>query len=338
MANNKNAESVHEQAVSHIERLVKERIGGELLASLTCNECGDARQINLSANCHSVIRNRAVGTVRPDLAVLDASNKPVRFLEVIDSHKPGINVHEYALAHGIEVFEFHLKSAEDTNMPSFSRRRSVNKALDETLTIKKRLDDLRAGRLVIDAHTLLCDRPKCLDCGARLPRRTITISKYGCWNCKKVLLIATGDKDGQSIQGDELTDDEVSFARNNGVILERRFSATIRAKYLANVCNHCNQIMGEWYLHIDPHHEDFRLPVATLVEDGPCDTCAQRYCPSHGEWFAYNVTGQCVGCLDESERVMCRNTQERQCFYPDRCESEGCYFSRRYGETTVAEP
>ena len=337
MADNLNGGSVHEQAVSLIERLVSKSIGDELLVSVTCNECRDVRHVDLVANGHSVLRNRTVGTVRPDLAVLDANNKPLRFLEVIDSHKPGLNVHEYALAHGIEVFEFHLRSMDGSNLLPFSRRRTVNKALDEALVIKKRLDDLRAGRIVVDAHTLLCDRPKCLDCGTRLPRRTITISKYGCWNCKKVLLIATGSKDGHSIQGDELTNDEVSFARSNGVFLERRFSATMRTKYLANICNHCDQIMGEWYLHVDPYHEDFRLPVATLVEDGPCDACAQRYCHSHGEWFTYSSAGQCVGCIDESERVMCPNVQERQCFYPDRCKADRCYFSKRDAETIQEE-
>ena len=38
-----------------------------------------------------------VGTVRPDLSLFDGNGEPIRFIEVVDTHAPQSNVHEYAL-------------------------------------------------------------------------------------------------------------------------------------------------------------------------------------------------------------------------------------------------
>lgn len=145
-----NNESLHEQAISIMEQHIIESIGATLEAGAICNECGDSFRINLVEDANRVTRNKNVGFVRPDLSIYDSNDRPIRFIEIVDSHKPESNVHEYALENKIEVIEFHLNAKKE-----FIGRRS-NKALDASLTVKARLQDLKEKRLEIDAHTFLC--------------------------------------------------------------------------------------------------------------------------------------------------------------------------------------
>ena len=138
--------------------------------------------------------------------------------------------------------------------------------------------------------------------------------------------VATGEKDGGGLEQDYFTTEEIEFARENGVTLERRFSATVRAKYLANVYTNCNQIQGNWFLYMDRYHDRFNLRNIESEAYGPCDRCAERYCPTHGEYMDYRGAVDCPACVEEAGRVMCPNNPDRECFYPDRCEEGGCYF------------
>ncbi len=205
----------------------------------------------------------------------------------------------------------------------------MNRALDTFLTVKARLQELADGRLVIDAHNLLCRKPKCRECGTPLPLRTVTVSTTDCWKCGQNVNVATGDKDGAGLWQDDFTTEEIEFSKENGVTLERRFSATAREKYLANVCTNCDQIQGNWFLYMDRLHDRFMLQKAKRTDYGPCDQCAARHCWTHGEYMDYKGTSQCPVCLEEAERVMCPNNLDRECLYPHRCKEDGCYFLNR---------
>ena len=264
-----------------------------------------------------------MGAVRPDISLLDEMGKPVRFMEVVDSHAPEETVHEQALHDGTEVVEIHLRAGR-----KFTGRRR-NKALDVSLTVKARIQELAAGRIVIDTHNLLCSRPMCKECGTPLPLRTVTISTTDCWKCGQNVNVATGNKDGEGLEQDYFTTEEIAFAQENRVTLERRFSSTVGGKYLANVCTECDQIQGNWFLYMDPFHDRFNLHKAERQVYRPCDQCATRYCLTHGEYLDYGGDGQCPSCLEEAEGVMCPNNADRVCFYPHRCEEGGCYFVNR---------
>ena len=313
----------HQQGLAIIERLIRDNIGGSLEAKANCNQCSEELTVDLVEEIADVQREKRVGTVWPDLSLFDANGQPIRFIEVVDSHAPESNVHEYALTHGIEIVEIHLRAERQ-----FTGRRR-NKALDASLTVKARLRELTDGWIRIDAHNLLCRKPPCQDCGAPLPLRTITIRTTDCWKCGQNVNVAVGYKDGESLWQDHFTTEEIGFAQQNGVTLKRRFSATAMEKYLANVCTHCDQIQGNWFLYVDPFHDRFNLFVTERQEYGPCDKCALRYCMTHGEYPDYQGTQQCPACLDEAERVMCPNNPDRECFYPDRCQQSQCYFANR---------
>ena len=201
--------------------------------------------------------------------------------------------------------------------------------MDMSLTVKARLQELADGRLLIDAHNILCRRPKCEECGTPLPPRTVTVRTTDCWKCGQHVSVATGDIDGEGLTQDYFTTDEIAFAQENGVTLERRYSATVGGKYLANVCTNCDQIQGNWFLYMDPFHDRFMLNKAKRQAYGPCEQCTTRYCLTHGEYADYRNTNQCPECLAEAERVMCPNNPNRECFYPQRCEKGGCYFLNR---------
>ena len=184
----------HDEAVAIIEQLLTENLGGNLEATAACNQCSEELTINLLEGASSVSREKLVGTVRPDISLLNEDGEPVRFIEVVDSHAPEGTVHEQALQDGTEVVEIHLRA----EMEFTGRRR--NKALDTSLTAKARLEELAAGRIVLDAHNLLCRRPKCRVCGTPLPLRTVTVSTKDCWKCGQKVNVATAYKDGESLE------------------------------------------------------------------------------------------------------------------------------------------
>ena len=163
----------HQQAISIIESLVIDNMGGSLEATANCNQCSEELTVNLVERIANVHREKRVGTVWPDLSLLDGNGEPIRFIEIVDSHTPESNVHEYALDHGIELVEVHLRAERE-----FTGRRR-NKALDASLTVKARLRELADGRMQVDAHNLLCRKPPCLECGAPLPLRTVNNQNEG---------------------------------------------------------------------------------------------------------------------------------------------------------------
>lgn len=328
--NKQNNDSIHEKAVSILERHILENLGNTLNATGRCNECNDELKINLAEGACSVKRNKQVGTVRPDLSIFDSNGEALRFIEIVDSHKPQANVHDYAMKNGVEVIEFHLNTKKE-----FIGQRK-NKALDAAITVKARLKDLEEKRLEIDTHTILCQRPKCSECSRSLPKRTIIIQEIDCWNCNQNMRVAIGYKDDEALGYDILskteigfTAEELKFIKDHGVILERRFSSYAGTKYLANICPYCDRLCGDWYLYTDPHHQRFDVNIANREEYGPCDNCSTYWCNTHGDYFDFTDDINCPECVREAEKTMCPNVSSRECYYPDRCQQEGCYFQNR---------
>ena len=331
--NKQNNESVHEQAVSILERHILENLGATLNATGRCNECGDELRINLVEGANRVERNKHVGPVRPDLTIFGPNDQALRFVEIVDSHKPESNVHDYAMRSGVEVIEFHLNAQKEFTGPR------KNKALDASLTVKARLEDLKAKRLEIDAHTLLCQRPKCDECSHPLPRRTIAVNTIDCWKCNGNMRVAVGYLDNMALgydisSGSEIgfTDEELEFIKANGVVMERRFSSDANTKYLANICPHCDQLTGNWYLYKDPHHRRFTVNLASREEYGSCVKCSTYWCNTHGDYLNFTDDPHCPECIKEAEKSMCPHVSDRECYYPDRCQRDGCYFQNRQAQ------
>ena len=82
----------HQQAISmlHIESLLIDNMGRTQIvlfeATANCNQCSEELTVNLVERIANVHREKRVGTVWPDLSLLDGKGEPIRFIEVVDSH------------------------------------------------------------------------------------------------------------------------------------------------------------------------------------------------------------------------------------------------------------
>lgn len=280
--------TLHEQGVDILYNHLEAALGRELLAKAKCNECPDEIAIDLMQNAARITRGQSVGPVVPDLALLDGNGRPTTFVEVVVTHSPDRNVHRYAIENSIRIVEFHLNATTDPS-PARGER---GKALSEALAIKASLRDLREGRLRVDAHNLLCERPRCEDCQTPRPLRTVVVLEKNCWNCHKATRVAVGSRDSEHLYPGHFTELELAFARDHGVILDVRHSATRQESYLANVCSACDQIQGNWFLYQDPFHDSYQVATAKLQGfGGPCDKCSERHCNLHGIFHDYDRRG-----------------------------------------------
>ena len=133
-----------------------------------------------------------VGTVRPDLSLFDGNGEPIRFIEVVDTHAPQSNVHEYALHNGIEIVEVHLRAERE-----FTATRR-NKALDASLTVKACKNSQLAG---FRSTPTPCSPQASMqgDRGTPLSLRTVEIRTKDCWKCGRNVNVAMGHKDGETL-------------------------------------------------------------------------------------------------------------------------------------------
>lgn len=317
--------TLHEQALDILQERIEGALGKELVAQVNCKEYHETHLVDLVRDAASVRRDYALPGCRPDLAILNEAGKVLSLVEVVVSHAPERNVHRYAIEHGLLIVEFHLPPPEKTDYWGRKKR----KASDEAVLIKRSLENFRSGPLLADDHNLLCQRPRC-DANHPLPLRVVHVQTKDCWNCHKDMKVAVGARDTEDLYPEDFTPEERKFAQEQGVILQTRFSRTVGARYLANVCGECDQIQGNWFLYMDPYHDAYRYDVVERREYGPCDECAKRYCQisDHGEYIDHEDKG-CPTCHYLAELVMCHHRQDRECFYPDTCKGQGCYFQRR---------
>ena len=327
---------IHEQAVAAIQETLSGALGQALLVDMKCNECPDDHTYDLVRSVCTIVASPRIDGIFPDVVCYDDRGRPISFIEVVLSNEPSEQVRLYAVKHKIGLYEVHLKKVPIQPWEQIEKRKARREA-QEALAVKRRLEDLRAGKIRVDEHNQLCQRPRCDDCEAPLPERTISISVKNCWKCEGAVTVATGAISGDRWGGESLypstfTTAEREFAEAHGAILQRRFSATLRAKDVCNVCPHCDQIQGNWYLYVDPYHDRYMIQKMERKAYGPCDRCAERTCPTHGEFHVYDDDSTCPDCRIEAEQVFCRVVDGRQCFYPDECADIGCYFTRGQGE------
>lgn len=146
----------------------------------------------------------------------------------------------------------------------------------------------------------------CPDCNSALPTRTIKVSTRACWKCHKRTKFATLHKGHHFLILDLLTKEEAEFAKENGVILERRHSATVQRRYTANVCPNCDQVQGHHYLEQEDAFPEYNTQIREIhrrIAQGPCDTCSICNCETHGPYFNYTGEAPCPECLRATESV-----------------------------------
>ena len=109
--------------------------------------------------------------------------------------------------------------------------------------------------------------PKCL---SEMETRAVNVVTASCWSCGADMKITFGEEGGMALSPQNLTEDELAAARDAGAKLEVRHSKTMETEYLANVCPHCDQITGDFFLH---DFWDLASSANTIAKKFLCPVC-----------------------------------------------------------------
>ena len=180
-------------------------------------------------------------------------------------------------------------------------------------------------------------RPRCPGCSSPLPLRTITIEARLCWNCEETVNVAAGSKDHAPMTQALFTREERDFAHRHGVLLDRRYSHTVKSRYLANVCPKCDHMQGDWFIYFDPYRDVLSRQLAQREAHGPCDRCSTSSCPRHRAYIDYDGANRCPLCLREAETIACSVRTDLLCTHPDGCRRHGCYLRTKRGQAGLLE-
>ena len=145
-----------------------------------------------------------------------------------------------------------------------------------------------------------------------------------CWNCEETVNVGAGSKDHAPMTQALFTREERDFAHRHGVLLDRRYSHTVKSRYLANVCPKCDHMQGDWFIYFDPYRDVLSRQLAQREAHGPCDRCSTSSCPRHRAYIDYDGANRCPLCLREAETIACSDRTDLLCIYPDDCLAGTC--------------
>lgn len=110
-------------------------------------------------------------------------------------------------------------------------------------------------------HMNICPNPRCKKCGEIMHHVQMVTVVSNCWKCgqeMKIAMLAT--KNGNRIfSPTDFSEDDVKKATTLGANIKRCYSKTLNEAYFANVCEHCNAFVGNFYMHeyyYEPHEKE----------------------------------------------------------------------------------
>lgn len=190
-----------------------------------CEKCGEQHEGNLLKKAIKAVPEYNMQTCRPDIALLDKDNKVVIVIEVVVTHEPEKDTINYYDDHKIACLQINVESFDDCDIvvDKLSRPYKVN----------------------------LCPNPICKECGRIKNRKILNIHKGSCWSCEKEMKIAIIDQNdfGFDYGLEYLTENDINKANKEGAHIEKRLSKTTKEEYYANICTHCNSMIGNRFLH-----------------------------------------------------------------------------------------
>jgi hypothetical protein len=69
-----------------------------------------------------------------------------------------------------------------------------------------------------------------------------------CWKCEKGMKMALVSDEESAYRGPEtFSENEISLAQKNGVLIKNVDSQTAEETYKANICPHCDSFIGKWF-------------------------------------------------------------------------------------------
>ncbi len=233
------------------KRLIKSlEIGKSEIINWNCQYCNEIHSGNLLKKINRIEMEQYVNQYKPDISLYDKYDKIFAVIEIIVSHKPEMELVEYYKDNNIAMVQFELKSDDD-------------------------LDQLKQD-ILIPSSINLCINPKCEKCGSFMQKRKLYIIDGDCWKCKsKIKVAGIRQVVGTTESPSEFYENEITIARNKGVKIELKYSKTANEKYLANVCPHCNSMIGDHFLFTDyiSRAEFGELNHELIYTDFACEKC-----------------------------------------------------------------
>lgn len=197
--------------------------GAPVELSWSCHTCGSSHYGNVLERASRVEEEYNLGPCRPDLVLLGRLDRPTSLLEIVVTHGPEDYVKLFAKDRNIPIFEFPIETGEDL------------RALRNASPIPVRCDR--------------CLRPKCPGCTQPMYEKFLEITPTLCWNCSRPMKAARIVVANLLIDPDYFTDQERNLARQNGAILEKKYSGSVLDTYTANSCPSCSSFIGQNYIH-----------------------------------------------------------------------------------------
>lgn len=188
-----------------------------------CEQCYEHHKGNLLKKAVEVVEEYDLGVCRPDIALLDTNGDVVIVIEVIVTHEPEPEVLDFYNSKRIACLQIRIDSFDDC------------KKIEEKLSSPSFVN--------------LCPTPSCEKCGQKKDHVFVDIFAGPCWRCGRELRIADITSFRYSYNFEDLPNDLIDLVKEKGVTLDARYSKTTESTYIANICPHCNSMIGNFYLH-----------------------------------------------------------------------------------------
>lgn len=203
-----------------------------------CDKCYEVHKGNLTKKATSVVEEFDLQICRPDIALLDKDNKVIIVIEIVVTHKPTQETLQFYNDNKIACLQINVNDFADC--------------------------DCIEKKIIRPDSVNLCPRPICKKCGHPKNSAKLVVVKDFCWHCGNEMKIALifSDNNHHWISTTSFTKKEIKIAQTLGVNIQKRYSQTTRSSYWANVCNHCNAFIGDFYMHdylYNTHEEEIDL-------------------------------------------------------------------------------
>ena len=190
-----------------------------------CKKCYEHHKGNLLKKAIKVVVECDLGVCKPDIALLDSDGRVVIVVEVVVTHKPEFEALEYYEKNKIACLQIFVNDYSDCEH------------IEEKLSLPDEVN--------------LCPNPVCDKCGHVKNKAKMVIVPASCWRCgheMKVAMIVANNERG-IMSASSFNENEISIANSLGANIAKRYSKTVEDSYMANVCEHCNAFIGEFYMH-----------------------------------------------------------------------------------------
>ena len=190
-----------------------------------CKKCYEHHKGNILKKASNVITECDLAVCKPDIALLDSDGKVIIVVEVVVTHKPEPESLEYYEKNKIACLQIIVNDFSDCEH------------IEEKLSLP---DDVN-----------VCPNPVCDNCGQVKNKAKMVIIPATCWRCggeMKVAMILANNERG-IITASSFNEEEINQANSLGANIAKRYSKTVENSYMANVCEHCNAFIGDFYMH-----------------------------------------------------------------------------------------